>query len=184
MHTAYLLTSGNYILWPSFANLKVQFVDKCERFKLPMEERCHMVMEDRSFFHEPKAYLLLAKAGEYKNLTWVWGADRQFRPEGHYLASRGFFYPHRTLVFDSFSCTSFDFECFILKVVFFTIYNDVDIGRFFKMTSLWRQPNDTVTWRPIQPMQTESTWKKIFLGWDKNFYPKRKPRISLSSMQE
>ena len=27
---------------------------------------------------------------EYKNLTWVWGADRKFRPKGHCLASRVF----------------------------------------------------------------------------------------------
>ena len=25
----------------------------------------------------------------YKNLTWLWDADRKFRPEGHCLASRG-----------------------------------------------------------------------------------------------
>ena len=59
---------------------------------------------------------------DYKNLTWVWGADRTFRPEGHCLASRGFaewcktsiprdgiLYPHRTLMFDSFSFIPFYF---------------------------------------------------------------------------
>ena len=29
-------------------------------------------------------------ASDSKNLTWMCGADRKFRPEGHYLASRGF----------------------------------------------------------------------------------------------
>ena len=33
-----------------------------------MEESCHMVIEDRSFFHELKAFLLLAKWGENQNL--------------------------------------------------------------------------------------------------------------------
>ena len=137
----------------------------------------------------------------------MWGADRKFRPDCHCLASRGcaewcetviprdvIFYPHRTLVCDSFSCIPFDFECFIFKVAFImpTTNNDVDVGHFLNdvtVTSQWRQPNDKVTWRPIQPMQTEFTWKFSFWGeingWDKNFYPKRKPRISLlSGMQE
>ena len=45
----------------------------------------------------------------------------------------GIFCPHRTLVFDSFSCIPFDSECFIVKVPFSTTQNDVDVGN---MTSL------------------------------------------------
>ena len=123
---------------------------------------------------------------DYKNLTWVWDADRKFRPEGHCLASRGFaecclapwgfaewcktmiprdgiFYPHQSLMFDSFSCIPFDFECFTLQAVFITTHNDVDVRRF----SIWRHFD--VTRIPIQPMQTEFTWKVCFyptLGWD------------------
>ena len=116
-----------------------------------------------------------------KNLTWVRGADRKFHPEGYCLASRGYaewcktviardgiFYPHRTLIFDSFSCIPFYFKCFILKVTFITTYNDVDIGHFLNWRH-WRQPNDKVKWRPIQPMQTDSReihMKIFFLGWD------------------
>ena len=37
---------------------------------------------------------------------------------------------------DSFCCTPFDFECFILKMAFITTCNDVDVGHFFKLTSL------------------------------------------------
>ena len=33
-----------------------------------------------------------------------------------------------TLMFDSFSCIPFDFECFILKEA----YNEVDVGHFLK----------------------------------------------------
>ena len=65
---------------------------------------------------------------------------------------------------------------------------------YFKsiVTSQWRQPDDKVTWRPIQPMQTEFTWNFSFFilpmgeitWWDKNFYPNRKARISLYGMQE
>ena len=48
----------------------------------------------------------------YKNLTWVCGYDRQFCPEGHFLASRGsasdpmdrFVYPIHKHMFGSFSC--------------------------------------------------------------------------------
>ena len=79
----------------------------------------------------------------YKNLTWVWGADRKFRPEGHCLASQGFakhakqwsrgteFFictEHSCLIL--FSCIPFNFECFILKVSFITTHNDVDVGHF------------------------------------------------------
>ena len=46
----------------------------------------------------------------------------------------GIFYPHWTLMFDSFSCIPFDFECFILKVAFIITHNDVDVGHFLK----WR----------------------------------------------
>ena len=80
---------------------------------------------------------------DYKNLTWVWGTDRKSRPWGYCLASRGFadwckivilsegiVYPHQTLMFDSFSCIPFHFECFILKVAFITTHNDVDVGHF------------------------------------------------------
>ena len=75
----------------------------------------------------------------------MWGEDRKYRPEGHCSASQGFdewfktviprdgiFYPHWTLMFDTFSCTAFDFECFILKVAFITTYNDIDVGHFLK----------------------------------------------------
>ena len=92
--------------------------------------------------------------GEYKILTWVWGADSKFRVEGHRLASRGFaewcktviprdgiFYLHRTLLFDSFSCIPFDLECFILKVEFTTMHNDVDVGHFVK----WRHYDVAMT---------------------------------------
>ena len=91
---------------------------------------------------------------DYKNLRRVFGADKKFRPEDHCLVSRGLklhpawlvmpnsdprdgiFYPHRTLVFDSFSCIPFDFECFILKGALINIHNDVYVGHFFKLTSL------------------------------------------------
>ena len=43
---------------------------------------------------------------EYKNLTWVYGMDRQICPEGHILASR-FFFLHtlmrRSLIFILFT---------------------------------------------------------------------------------
>ena len=88
------------------------------------------------------------KRGDDKNLTWEWGADRKFRPEGHYLTSRGcaewcktviprdgIFYQHRTLM----SCKHFDSECFIVKAAFITTQNDVGIGHFLKLTSLhWK----------------------------------------------
>ena len=73
----------------------------------------------------------------------VWGADRKFHPEGHCMASRGFaewckiliprdgiFYPQWTLMFDSFSCIPFHFQCFILKAAFIAIHNDAGIGHF------------------------------------------------------
>ena len=68
---------------------------------------------------------------------------------------------------DSFSCIPVDFECFILKVAFFTTYNDIDVGHFHFLndvivTSEWSQPNDKVTRRPIQPMQTNSHDKILF----------------------
>ena len=69
--------------------------------------------------------------------------NRKFRPEGHCLASWGFaewcetviprdgiFYPHRTLMLDSFSCIPFDFEYFILKAAFIAAHSDVDVGHF------------------------------------------------------
>ena len=34
------------------------------------------------------------------------------------------------------------------------------------VTSQWRHLNDKVTWRPIQPMQTESIWWFSTHGWD------------------
>ena len=83
------------------------------------------------------------------------------------------FYPHRTLMFDSFSCIPFNFECFILKVAFITIHNDDDEEIFLTWLHCdivniivmlqWRQPNYKIVWRPIQPMQTEFTWKFSFL---------------------
>ena len=92
---------------------------------------------------------------------------------------------NKTLMFDSISCIPFDFECFILKAAFITTRNDADIGNFL----IWRHRDvNLVTWNPIQPMQTEFMWKFPFFypthGWDKNFYPKWKPLISLSSLQE
>ena len=46
-------------------------------------------------------------------------------PEGQNFLS------HRTLMFDSFTCISFDFECFfIFKVAFNTTDNDADVGHF------------------------------------------------------
>ena len=104
----------------------------------------------------------------------MWGADRKFRPKGHCLASRGcaqwcktviprdgIFFLHQTLMFDSFSCIPFDFECFILKVAFIITHNDI-----FKfdviVTSQSRQPNDKVMWYPIQQMQTNFMWKVSF----------------------
>ena len=118
----------------------------------------------------------------YKNLTWVWGADRKFCPEGHCLASGGFakwcktviprnriFYPHRTLMFDSFSCIHFDFECFILKVAFITTHNDDDVGHYLK----WRHCDVAMTSTKEQNYVTSYTtnanqihMKNFFLGWD------------------
>ena len=40
--------------------------------------------------------------------------------------------PHRTLMFDSFSCIPFDFKCFILKVTFITTHFDVGQSDIFK----------------------------------------------------
>ena len=113
--------------------------------------------------------------------SWVWGVDRKLHPEGHCLASRGcaewcktvikrdgIFFPHPPLMFDTFSCVPFGFECVVLKVAFITIHNDVDIGHFLKwrhtVMSQWRQPNDKVTWSPIQQCKptfwTEITWMR------------------------
>ena len=88
---------------------------------------------------------LISSPWEYKNPTWVWGADRKFHHEGRCLASQGFaewcktviprdriFYPHQTLMFDSFSCIPFDFKWFIFKVTFITTNNDVGVGHFLK----------------------------------------------------
>ena len=92
---------------------------------------------------------------EYKTLTWVWGADSKFRPEGLF-GSRGFaewyktvipmdgiFYPHWIVMFDSFSCIPSYFERFILKVIFITTHNDVDVGHFL----IWRHRDIAVTSR-------------------------------------
>ena len=89
---------------------------------------------------EKKKIVEFISATDYKNLTWVWGADRKFCHEADCLASQGktmiprdrIFYPHWTLMFDSFSCISFDFKGFILKVAFITAYNGSDIGNVFK----------------------------------------------------
>ena len=118
-----------------------------------------------------------ATLADCKNLTWVWGANRKFRPQGHCLASRGFaewyktvitrdgiFYPHRTLMFDSFSCISFHFECFILKVALYYHTQWRWRRTFWNLSSQERQPNDKVAWRSIQPMQTEYSWKVSFCG--------------------
>ena len=93
---------------------------------------------------------------EYKNLTWVWGAERKFRPEGHCFASRGFaewcktviprdgiFYRHRTLMFDSFSCIPFDFEYFFLKNQHSLPHTmTLTLEMFLK----WRQRDVRMTW--------------------------------------
>ena len=123
----------------------------------------------------------------------MWAADRNFRPEGHCLASRGFaechclasrgfaewcktmiprdgiFYPHRTLMFDSFSCVPFDFECFILKAAFITTHNNVYMGHFL----IWRHCDVAVTSTERQSCVTSYTTnanrihaKIFFLGWD------------------
>ena len=86
---------------------------------------------------------------EYKNLTWVWGADMKFCRKDHCLASWGFvkwcqtvilrdgiFYPHQTLMFDSFSCIPFDFQCFILKVAFITSDFLIWYARIYDTTTL------------------------------------------------
>ena len=153
-----------------------------------------------------KPFLLLGI--EYKNPTWVWGADRKFRPEGHCLASRGctewcktmilrdgIFYPHRTLTFDSLSCIPFDFECFILKVAYNTQWRWRMI--FLNLMSSWCRSdvNLMTKLRDVLCNQCKLNYREKFLyfilpmceitcGWDKNFYPKRKPRTSLSGMQE
>ena len=87
----------------------------------------------------------------------------------------GTFYLHRTLMFDSFSCISFDFEWFILKVAFITTYNDDDVGTTKLHNVLYNQ---------CKPNSLENfLFGARYHEWDKNFYPKQKPRISLSGMQ-
>ena len=89
---------------------------------------------------------------EYKNLTWVWGADRKFCPEGHCLASRGsaewcktviprdgIFYLHRTIMFDSFSCLPFDFLMFYFKSIIHYHTQWRWHKTFLNLTSLWRR---------------------------------------------
>ena len=75
---------------------------------------------------------------EYKRLTRVRGADRKFCGFASWcqivIPRAGIFYPHRTLIFDFFSCIPFDYQCFILEVAFITIHNDTDIGHF----EIWR----------------------------------------------
>ena len=116
-----------------------------------------IIMSFRILFLRSEIYFLLTSIEfqvdslqiEYKNLTWVWGRNRKFRPEGHCLASRGctewcktvipkdgIFFPHRTLMFDSFSCIPFDFRMFYFKSCIY--YHTQGRWRFFKMTSLWR----------------------------------------------
>ena len=77
---------------------------------------------------------------------WSWGTEFSVRTE-------------HSIILDSFSCIPFSFKCLILKVAFYTTHSDVDVGHFLKIditvTSQWRQPNDKVTWHPIQPVQTE-----------------------------
>ena len=96
------------------------------------------------------------------------------------------------LMIYSFSCIPFNSECFILKVAFITTYNEVDVGHFFKIMSLWRQNhvNLTTKLRDVLYNQCKPNSRGKFVygvrqhGWDKNFYPKRKPWISLSGVQE
>ena len=116
------------------------------------------------------------------NLTRVWGADRKFCPEGHCLASRGcaewcktviprdgIFFPHRTLMFDSFSCIPIDFRMFYLKSSIYYHTQWCWRGTFFKMTSLWCR-NDVnlrqsyVTSYTIYANRIHV--KMFFLGWD------------------
>ena len=88
----------------------------------------------------------------------------------------GIFYMHRTLMIHSFSCIPFYFQYFILKEAFITIHRT-----FWNLTSVWRQHNNKVTWRPIQPMHTEFSWKcSFFLSYPLVRYM-GKIRISIPS---
>ena len=121
---------------------------------------------------------------DYKNLTWVWSADRKFCPEVHWhhdwcktvIPRDGTFYLHRTLMIDSFSCIPFDFEWFILKVAFITTYNDNDVGT----TKL-----HNVLYNHCKPNSRENF---LFGGWRyqewEEFLSQAKTSISLSGMQE
>ena len=114
--------------------------------------------------------------------------------------SRGteFSYLHRTLMFDSFSCLPFEFECFILKVAFIIRYNDNDVGNVFKMTSLWCQNDVNLTTKLREVLYNQcklNSREKFFLGWanmgeirismpSENLgfpYPECKKRISIPS---
>ena len=73
----------------------------------------------------------------------VWHHERGFVEWCKTVIPRdGIFYPHQTLMFDSFSCIPFVFECFILKVEFITTHNDAEVGH---LTSLWRRNDINLT---------------------------------------
>ena len=119
----------------------------------------------------------------------VWHQDAF--PSDAKLWLRGTEFSIRT-IFDSFSCIPFDFEMFYFKSsIHYHIQWCWCRTFFFQMTShvtsKWHQPIDKVKCVTSYIMKANRIHMKIFfLGWDtcKNFYPKRKPQISLSGMQE
>ena len=133
---------------------------------------------------------------DYKNLTWEWGAGRKFRPEAvtsdAKQLKRGMEFSIRT-----------EQSCLILFLAYRSVSNF-----YFKSNihyhSQWRSRTGhflichnaiklATTLRDVLYNQCKPNSRKKFLfypthGWDnmgeRNFYPKRKPRISLSGMQK
>ena len=98
-------------------------------------------------------------SASYKNLLWVWGADRKIcpslmmpnsEPEGQ------IFYPHETTMIDSFSCIPSDFN---VGVTINESHFYADIRHIESWRHMWclnddnfQHLNHRVTWPPRQPM--------------------------------
>ena len=91
----------------------------------------------------------------------MWGADRKFHPEGHCLASQTLLSDAKQRsrgmefsILTKQSClilflAPFDFESFILKVIFITTYDDVDPSQLtydiLNLTSSWCSNDVNIT---------------------------------------
>ena len=120
---------------------------------------------------------------DYKNLSWVRGADRKIRPEGHSSASQGFadwdrtmiprdrfFYLHWTSMKDSFSCIPLDFQTLnlIIAIVFIPEYvavwhyvltSNVVMSQIWQWRQLSNQVNDL-----LYNQCTDHTWQFSFFS--------------------